>query len=1704
MTNILKNGIICFVILLILNNNMCFAEGSPETLNPTVEQFPLKINLDQIGPDYKGNLNFSYPLLTVPGRNNLNYDIILNYVAGGGVSAFSNASWVGLGWNLNLGQISCLPAKESPWTYLGSDRYLLSFPGGTYMFVNKSIIDYPVGDPIWCLDKNDGLLIEELEADSQDRYNYTGFIVTTVDGTRYVFNHALKRNSNSLLLNHSTQTDPISGEDIVNDKYIYVIKLTAILAPNYIDGSTVPDFIPDNSTNADMGDWIKFEYTTPFMQGYPNPSYSGYGINVYESDLKKIITPTHKAVFYMTYGETCIFTEWDRSLYDTGKYLKELTSIKLYNYKDVQGNEISEVDANVLKEVCFNQIQDFYFYNNDDDFKRHRLSQIDFYGSGGYNGNLLINSISFNYHNYPYTEGDAKEFDKWGMFTENMTTDPDPAHCDRWMLKDVILPTGGKISFEYESDYYIQLPYERFDQPANIPEIQLTGGGVRLTQKTIYKDADDNLGQEYHYSYAKSEYHTGYGFISGYPPLSAYQGAFTRPFFSAIGDNYIDFVHYPDITITLPNGSKIIRYYTTAATGYNDVVEYEPDEKYPPTCTIIANTSLPWYASSDEIYDDNIRLNYGWHLGFVFYREFTNHWKRGIMWKEEKYGVDDSEYYISEKSEYYYTFIPNHLKVLNEKLGPAPYDPSAADRSIFFTGGWVRLDKIQAFNYGDNNEDYATIKTNLFKYKNFSDNVNYLPEMIIDEGSQIVVNEESSVKNRVIRIKYAYEDYSDMENHHMISQKTQETIYQFNGYADNLEIADLTSTDARSSTKITWKDNWDHGTGKEQWAEESVFTWISNSSSPSLPDWVYNYSYDQWRQQSKTLSRDIYGRVTQVEDDNVDLNNNKYNRVKFFYGYYTDYDTNNIDPFETSFSGPYLTAKQKIMNTLDAVPASPGVRNGDDLITEYQYNELGQITKIIDENGIDNKYEYNNKWQLAFIKNYNNELLNTYEYHLKGEGTTGYFFQSDPNAILEMNHFSDSKTGYSINYFDGLSRSIQTQTKGINSEHFFVGTVYNNMGQNAVTTKPMRTDSPSIIGYKIDLVEEPWTLGTAMTSSSVVNNYYDASPLETGVPNCYGYPYVFTEYNSDPSGRVSRIYYPGLNENSQRVYTIFDYSTCTSNQTIGNGFTINSVNTDVEYDVESYDDNGISVYEAPLSTSTVINGNNRTTEYKDDWGNLVRKTTEMSGTDLITDYHYDILNNLVRVFSPMSKKSENQGTNNYITEYDYNTAGQLLEKRTPDAGTIKYKYDDNNNLRFVQDANHASYDYMYYTFDEMNRVIYIGERTGLSSTNSEKWESILANTSYLFESNESNLWVVNYYDSEPGYGSDVWTDAEDPGNLEYLKGRLAATAYKDKDSGNWGYTFYSYTPEGFVDKVIQDLPDDILEEQKVISYEYDRLGNLIKTSYQQGVDKEAFYQWREYDIAGNLEKIKANNVDDETTAKNWEYQYWPTGQVKSLKYPGMSDDVKYTYTGRDWINKIYLNTIFQEDMVYNDLGNITQMTGKVDRDLDSAISDELDLGFDFTYDLANRLTSALKTPRNIDYTDDLRDVYLHYDLNGNITFLTRTPTESYTPSANDVNYYYYNSNNRLDRYQDSDAVIYTDYTYDNNGNLTSDLTKNLAGQVLITDTSGKRYRYLPSILYNYQNLPYYIGMDGTNLIKYGYNTLGKRIYKNVQVEIPAE
>ncbi len=273
---------------------------------------------------------------------------------------------------------------------------------------------------------------------------------------------------------------------------------------------------------------------------------------------------------------------------------------------------------------------------------------------------------------------------------------------------------------------------------------------------------------------------------------------------------------------------------------------------------------------------------------------------------------------------------------------------------------------------------------------------------------------------------------------------------------------------------------------------------------------------------------------------------------------------------------------------------------------------------------------------------------------------------------------------------------------------------------------------------------------------------------------------------------------------------------------------------------------------------------------------------------------------------------------------------------------------------------------------------------------------------------------------------------------------------------------------------------------ELTKYAYDHAGRLTtvtKKISSGGADKVLISNT--YDEAGNLKRrTLGSNIENQ----NFEYNIrgWNIGMNR--KYIKGDSTNKFGYE-LAYDNDQNIITGTYPDRFFN--GNIAATTWK-SMGTGSAKS------FTYSYDSVRRLKMA----NYWEYTGgsfnkfsgmDFSVFNLKYDLNGNILGMNQLGWKiSSSQLIDSLIYTYASGSNRLLKVKDyvTDSIklgdfkdgtnVDDDYTYDVNGNITSDKNKGIS-----------------SILYNHLNLPYEIRFSGKGKITYTYDNLGTRLKKVV-------
>ncbi len=521
-----------------------------------------------------------------------------------------------------------------------------------------------------------------------------------------------------------------------------------------------------------------------------------------------------------------------------------------------------------------------------------------------------------------------------------------------------------------------------------------------------------------------------------------------------------------------------------------------------------------------------------------------------------------------------------------------------------------------------------------------------------------------------------------------------------------------------------------------------------------------------------------------------------------------------------------------------------------------------------------------------------------------------------------------------------------------------------------------------------------------------------------------------------------------------------------------------------------------------------------------------------------TYYVYDDYGNLTYVLPPKSEpqtaKPDATGLSELCYQYKYDHRNRLVEKKIPGKGWESIVYNKLDQPILTQDANLAAQNKWLFTkYDAFGRVAYTGEmsktisRTALqdvvsgtvSQTVTKSDSSITIDNTTIYYNNGAypvnditEIHTINYYDN---YTFDKATVLNlpltslgqtvinhDDTDKASTKGLTTGSKVRVLDTDNWITTITGYDVKRRAIYVASD--NAYLVTTDVIKSSLDFVGKVTKTEteHTKGGTTITTVDMFTYDHVGRLlsQKQKINSLDEETIVTN---TYDNLGQLTSKGVGGKTtqsrlQNVDYTYNVRGWLKQInnpitLSNDLFGFEIKYNDISDTTKklFNGNISQTLWNTqsvnTSGNLEATqYTYTYDALNRITAATDNTGHYDLNS------ISYDKMGNITGLSRDGwqnTSNYTNMDNLV--YTYDSGNKLQKVLDNGNDTYgfkdgvnqtTEFTYDLNGNLLTDVNKGIT-----------------SILYNHLNMPTEIKLNNSNTqkINYTYTASGIKVKKVV-------
>lgn len=327
-------------------------------------------------------------------------------------------------------------------------------------------------------------------------YNITQTEITfSVEGGANCITGLVKYSAADISVSGNTKGTDRFVQKTTTPGYAYAYHLTGIVSPDYVD------LRGDGITDDDHGTAIKFNYASVgtykwrvpfakdsanFSEGKKTDALDNKASIIYGEKeiyyLHSIVGKNHIALFYVSPRGDGAGVENINGGNDPGynSVMYKLDSIVLYNKQDFLENGFN---AYKIKGAHFTYdyslcegVANFITIFGDGDANKGKLTLKSIHFTYGSSFKGKLSPYSFTYNNPPGAEKiayNSKGQDRWGVYqpvngsscggvnpnsSEFPYTTQDKSLADEysgaWCLSEILLPSGGQISVEYESDDY--------------------------------------------------------------------------------------------------------------------------------------------------------------------------------------------------------------------------------------------------------------------------------------------------------------------------------------------------------------------------------------------------------------------------------------------------------------------------------------------------------------------------------------------------------------------------------------------------------------------------------------------------------------------------------------------------------------------------------------------------------------------------------------------------------------------------------------------------------------------------------------------------------------------------------------------------------------------------------------------------------------------------------------------------------------------------------------------------------------------------------------------------------------------------------------------------------------------------------------------------------------------------------------------------
>ena len=485
-----------------------------------------------------------------------------------------------------------------------------------------------------------------------------------------------------------------------------------------------------------------------------------------------------------------------------------------------------------------------------------------------------------------------------------------------------------------------------------------------------------------------------------------------------------------------------------------------------------------------------------------------------------------------------------------------------------------------------------------------------------------------------------------------------------------------------------------------------------------------------------------------------------------------------------------------------------------------------------------------------------------------------------------------------------------------------------------------------------------------------------------------------------------------------------------------------------------------------------------------------------------TYFVYDEYGNLVFVLPPGYQDHPDLDLYAYIYRYDY--LDRLVYKKLPGCSPSYLVYDAAHRLVFSQDGCQRNDSlWPFFVYDVYERVVVEGECSNSDKHVRTAGETVVlgtlmeGDTGLAYSGYQSSfdlvdpcVYVVNYYDTYDFRTRNGFSAYNFPEGTVSAIGNLTGSILCTHGSSGFIYSADYYDSNK---RIVKSLSSRVNGGMDTYATEYSFQGSPLSVLHthtdSSGYSLTERYTYT-YDHSSRLTRV-SHQYDNNPSVLLLEHAYDELGRLQTDKLDNGIYATDYAYNIRNWLTGIE-GSKFSQSLHYTDglgvpcyNGNISSMTWK-------SGAGATPRGYKFSYDRLGRLTDAEygEGPSLSVNTNRFNEQVTGYDKMGNILGLKRYGQTSATgyDVIDDLSLSYVG--NRLKKVADRSGTsafnngfefkdgidLSTEYEYDENGNLTKDLNKNIT-----------------AIQYNCLNLPSRVMFANGNSISYLYDAAGRKL-----------